>query len=388
MQIYQKSVALQLVALVALVAGSGQSSRAVNATWSDELILEPSSPRLDGTTWRNCDVPRWQFFCEASGDVAQIIALGGSGANSTWVMNPSDTRTGGITNWDGDEGPGTHVGPLVNYKNMTFQFRFKLTDWDPDASLDGQNEPGLFIDNNVWEISQEHFGAVRWNMAFGYERRPNNDFGFGPSFGKSMNLSYLGLDLVDQDPVVGGGHRNIKHADFPLVNDQWVVIRVVTDQTITGSETLTLFAGADEATLTQLGDPLDYPAGNGPNLFPTYAVDGGFKIVKNGAWAGVELDYLRAFRGVLTPSQSLTPTVDFNNDGTVDGADVAVVYNAWGTLSTANVANVTGDGNVDGADLAAVFDGWGTTDVAPVPEPTSIGLIALGLAIASLSQRR
>ncbi len=48
---------------------------------------------------------------------------------------------------------------------------------------------------------------------------------------------------------------------------------------------------------------------------------------------------------------------DVNQDGSVDGADLAIVLAAWDTSDV--VADINGDGNVDGADLTAVLNGWG-----------------------------
>ena len=48
---------------------------------------------------------------------------------------------------------------------------------------------------------------------------------------------------------------------------------------------------------------------------------------------------------------------DFNGDGMVNGADLAVILSAFGTE---NAADLTGDGYVDGADLAMVLAAWST----------------------------
>jgi hypothetical protein len=49
-------------------------------------------------------------------------------------------------------------------------------------------------------------------------------------------------------------------------------------------------------------------------------------------------------------------TGDLNDDGLVDGADIAILLGAWGTADP--IADLTGDGNVDGADLAIVLGNW------------------------------
>jgi hypothetical protein len=55
-----------------------------------------------------------------------------------------------------------------------------------------------------------------------------------------------------------------------------------------------------------------------------------------------------------TPSAPPCPA-DFNDDGKVDGADLAVLLGAWGSAN----ADLDGNGTTDGADLAAVLGAWG-----------------------------
>ncbi len=51
-----------------------------------------------------------------------------------------------------------------------------------------------------------------------------------------------------------------------------------------------------------------------------------------------------------------TPS-DYNDDGHVDGSDLAVLLGAWGTVSAE--IDLSGDGVVDGADLAILLGAWG-----------------------------
>jgi len=51
-------------------------------------------------------------------------------------------------------------------------------------------------------------------------------------------------------------------------------------------------------------------------------------------------------------------TGDTNGDGTVDGADLAIVLGSWGPCAGC-IADINGDGVVDGADLAIVLGAWG-----------------------------
>jgi uncharacterized lipoprotein YddW (UPF0748 family) len=87
---------------------------------------------------------------------------------------------------------------------------------------------------------------------------------------------------------------------------------------------------------------------------------------------------------------------DFNGDGSVDGADLAIWKDHFGTASGATSAqgDANGDGAVDGADFLA----WqrhqgassvaaGTAAAASIPEPTAAAL-ALLAGVAALSYRR
>lgn len=80
---------------------------------------------------------------------------------------------------------------------------------------------------------------------------------------------------------------------------------------------------------------------------------------------------------------------DLNGDGSIDGADIALLFNNW---AGSGIGDCTGDGIVDGADIALLFTDW-TGDsgpAAPVPEPSAMALIlpVLTLLAASLRRRR
>lgn len=84
---------------------------------------------------------------------------------------------------------------------------------------------------------------------------------------------------------------------------------------------------------------------------------------------------------------------DFNSNGFVDGADLALWKIGYG--KTVGVAKSDGDFNLDGRVDGADFLGWqrqfglGTPPVAAVPEPASLGLLAMAsLAIAAARRSR
>jgi len=63
------------------------------------------------------------------------------------------------------------------------------------------------------------------------------------------------------------------------------------------------------------------------------------------------------FNTIVNASGSLAPIPgDLNADGTVGGADLAILLSAWGTNNP--VADINHDGLVDGLDLATLLSGW------------------------------
>jgi hypothetical protein len=63
------------------------------------------------------------------------------------------------------------------------------------------------------------------------------------------------------------------------------------------------------------------------------------------------------FYRVFLTSAEFVCLGDFDDDGDVDGADLAAFLSLWGTSDF--FADFTGDGIVDGADLAALLANWG-----------------------------
>jgi hypothetical protein len=58
---------------------------------------------------------------------------------------------------------------------------------------------------------------------------------------------------------------------------------------------------------------------------------------------------------------------DLNQDGEVDGADLALLLQAWGACPPKNAcpADLTGDGEVNGADLSILLQDWGPASNCP-----------------------
>jgi len=89
-------------------------------------------------------------------------------------------------------------------------------------------------------------------------------------------------------------------------------------------------------------------------------------------------------------------SADFNGDGFVDGADMLIWQRGYGIddgSAQPENGDATGDGNVNGADLAVWEAQFGTTP-APltaaqsIPEPSSLGLLLIGMTSGLLLTRR
>ena len=50
---------------------------------------------------------------------------------------------------------------------------------------------------------------------------------------------------------------------------------------------------------------------------------------------------------------------DLNADGTVNGADLSIIFAAWGPCAGACSADIDGNGVVDADDLGTVLGAWG-----------------------------
>jgi len=109
-------------------------------------------------------------------------------------------------------------------------------------------------------------------------------------------------------------------------------------------------------------------------------------------WDGL-VDDLRIYAEALTPGQIQTifndtpviVTPDFDSDLDVDGADFLIWQRGFGTGTTFGSGDANGSMTVDGTDLALWQSDYGqpvvsaVAAVQAVPEPTSLGLLLLGV---------
>jgi hypothetical protein len=102
--------------------------------------------------------------------------------------------------------------------------------------------------------------------------------------------------------------------------------------------------------------------------------------------AGDDLLQFRVLTGAVSPAGG----ADFNNDGIVDGADLAAWTAAYGASPN---ADADGDGDSDGSDFLQwqrdLGAGSSTTAAAAVPEPAAMAMLAVAaFAGAAVSRRR
>ena len=88
-------------------------------------------------------------------------------------------------------------------------------------------------------------------------------------------------------------------------------------------------------------------------------------------------------------------TGDANNDGIVNGQDIALIASHWLHIGSNVGGDVNGDGIVNGQDIAVIASHWldtygsGAGGGSAVPEPSSIALLAIGaIGLAAIRHAR
>jgi len=124
-------------------------------------------------------------------------------------------------------------------------------------------------------------------------------------------------------------------------------------------------------------------SGTGSVLTITYTAG-----VNNGSNEPFAFDNL-----VLSDVALALPDADFNDSDSVDGVDLAIWESNFGTSATSTTGDADGDGDADGADFLQwqrEFTGIPQLSAAtvPVPEPTSVMLIGLAMALLPLARRQ
>ncbi len=98
------------------------------------------------------------------------------------------------------------------------------------------------------------------------------------------------------------------------------------------------------------------PLENQPVALPTVIPTGGTASLLFSGTFGESTGTTSLNLSLAASGSQQTDPADVNGDGSVDGADLAIVLSAWG--SDLPTADVNQDGNVDGVDLAVVLSAW------------------------------
>lgn len=99
----------------------------------------------------------------------------------------------------------------------------------------------------------------------------------------------------------------------------------------------------------------DQLVGNEPGLVAYWPMDEGAGSTVNDIAGGHD----GAIVGDAAWSVPGVPaSADLNDDGAVNGADLALMLGRWGTCGCGCVEDLTGDGQVDGSDLAILLGAW------------------------------
>jgi len=113
-----------------------------------------------------------------------------------------------------------------------------------------------------------------------------------------------------------------------------------------------------------------FGGGCAPTLIETVVQPGSYAVVvtpglpsgpvRNGFECGTLNAYTLSVAVIGNNSECIA---DLTGDGVVDGADLGVLLNQWGSAGDPNVnGDLNGDGTVDGADLGILLNDWGSCD--------------------------
>lgn len=166
--------------------------------------------------------------------------------------------------------------------------------------------------------------------------------------------------------------RNVSMTAEPNTN-HWVALRLIGDPSTPGPNGLRSTRDAIGARVTvtsplfSFGQPTREVLSGGSNSSSSSSLDVNLGL---GAADDVTLriDWPSGQSATVRLSPGVTPidrryvirenaaAFDLNNDGVVDGVDLAIILTQWGADGS---ADINGDGVVDGADLTLLLNNWG-----------------------------
>ncbi len=177
----------------------------------------------------------------------------------------------------------------------------------------------------------ENIGWTNWRDGNGGTQGAVIGIRFASGFIWSENVGWI--NLGDGTPVNGTNYSNANGADSGV--------------NVLPSGFLSGFAWGENIGWVNFGTQPSIGA-NGAR------VDGGrlagFAWSENAGWINLDSAVSGKFVG-------LNCAADFNNDGVVNGADLATLLANW--LAPGGLPDLNGDGVVNGADLAQLLANWG-----------------------------
>jgi hypothetical protein len=232
----------------------------------------------------------------------------------------------------------------------------------------------------------------------------NLALGFPPIFGVAITASDIVADI--STPVPPGAMNRLSMAGVVYQFDASQFLVTVDQGTIVVSGSASETTDLSEEPIIGTSEPGTF----GTITFTTLgqsgvyshigaALDFPISIMETTETGGMSVDF--ALNGTVRANASFYValggvTCDFDLDGDVDNADLAVWRDGFGALAgaTTNDGNADGDGDVDGSDLLIWQRALGTSPPAAaaaaiqaVPEPASLALGAGVLVLAFFSVR-
>jgi len=376
-----RTLAVGSVTLSAVILGSATQALAVPATWAFEMDRHPSEQGAG--VWGTAGAGQRSDGSMATG--GELLTAGGlttikytGNVSMSSVDNPGPGN--GDTAGTADPPSGDPKALTGFDRSTTIEARFKAYSefWTEPV----QNTKQIFAIENqsLGTLHNNPYYGMRTNGAIVAPATTNpmgqNEKTYFEASSPGPNNEFSMARIDGQGTVTDGPDT---FQEIPLVFDKFIKMRVVqTAGTTARTGTVYTYMDMEDGMGWRLAARLI-----NPNQYSNTRSRG--LIFRASGSIDIEVDYIRGSDSTLALADTLDAIAapgcagNLNGDGTTDGADVAIIYNAWGTNDP--TADIDNSGTVDGADLAAVFNCWGQADTSPaaVPEPASFGLLGLGL---------
>jgi len=284
---------LRTMAMLLLLFTSTAPAWAVLAAWSDEMKGEP---RADRWSYANVDF---------------------SSNPDTWTFPPVSGNT--------SEGI---MQPLLNQPKSTVDFRFRFNGTAP------QPNDGLKFDHPLY-IEQESNGTQTWAMELGW-RDGSGTWGTSVAmYTKSLGPPETDVSEHRAADVYNSGVALWKQ---PFEADTWYTARVITNP----QDYVTLYINGEMVY------QFEWRGANGSLFTDKRMLLGSGQ----GAQQPVEVDYVRAYYGVLGPNDPLdasSPSVrgDFDGDSLLTANDINLLSGAVLGGQNPTAFDLTADAKVD-----------------------------------------